>query len=79
MQRSREAAVVWLATSRNVSVDRSGGTEDVRLDMSKETGAVRGEASWKVRLETSRKGGGMRLETFSGVDEDNPEERWNMK
>lgn len=45
MQRSREAAAAQLATSRNVSVDRSGGTKDVRLDMSKETAAVREEAS----------------------------------
>lgn len=45
MQRSREAAAVRLATSRNVSVDRSGGTKGVRLDMSRETGAVREEAS----------------------------------
>lgn len=76
MQRSREAAAVRLATSRNVSVDRSGGTEDVRLDVSKETGGVREEASsWKVRLETSRKGVEMRLGASSGVGEDNPEER----
>lgn len=45
MQRSREAAAVRLATSRNVSVDGSGGTTDVRLDMSKETDGVREEAS----------------------------------
>lgn len=45
MQRSREAAAARLATSRNVSVDRSGGTKDVRLDMSKETEGPRGGAS----------------------------------
>lgn len=45
MQRSREAAAVRLATSRNVSVDRSGGAKDVRLDMSKETEGLREEAS----------------------------------
>lgn len=45
MQRLREAEVVQLATSRNVSVERSGGTKDVRLDMSKETEEVREEAS----------------------------------
>lgn len=45
MQRSREAEVVQLATSRNVSVERSGGTKDMRLDMSKETEEVREEAS----------------------------------
>lgn len=45
MQRSREAEAVRLATSRNVSVERSGGIKDVRLDMSKETEEVREEAS----------------------------------
>lgn len=45
MQRSREAEAVRLATSRNVSVERSGGTKDVRLDMSKEIEEVREEAS----------------------------------
>lgn len=45
MQRSREAEAVQLATSRNVRVDRSGGTRAVRLEMSKETEEVREGAS----------------------------------
>lgn len=45
MHRSRDAAAARLATSRNVSVDRSGGTKDVRLDMSRDTEGLRGEAS----------------------------------
>lgn len=45
MQRSGEAEAVRLATSRNVRVDRSGGTKAVRLEMSKETEEVREEGS----------------------------------
>lgn len=45
MQRSREAEAVRLATSRNVRVDGSGGTKDVRLETSKETEEVWEEAS----------------------------------
>lgn len=40
MQRSGAAEAVRLATSRNVRVDRSGETKDVRLEVSKETGEV---------------------------------------
>lgn len=45
MQRSGEAEAVRLATSRNVRVERSGGTKGVRLEMSEETEDVREEAS----------------------------------
>lgn len=55
------------------------GTKDVRLEMSRGIEEVREEASRMERLETSRNGVEMRLETSSAVDEDNSEEPLNVK